>query len=210
MRQFDIVTVKMEAIQKVAKAAQTPTQCKTLAQLSLAIVEDLWANDRYQDAVNVAAIALAAAQKTNDASLVSRSAQCAEHAKGMASAYGQLMSSLNVLQQTPADPDANLAVGRFYCLVKRDWTAGLPMLALANGSPWKPLAARELAGGAPAIELADGWWELAQREEEPAKRQFQIHAAGWYRQALSTLDAAAKARAQNRIAEAPPEPRGRL
>ena len=79
-----------------------------------------------------------------------------------------------------------------------------------NGSPWKPLAANELAHGAPAIELADGWWDLAQREEEPARRQLQIHAAGWYRQALSALDAAATARAQARIAEVPPEPRGRL
>ena len=62
MRNFDILDVKLEAIQKVGKSARTPSQCKMLADLALPLLDSLIARDRYEDAMNVAATAVAASR----------------------------------------------------------------------------------------------------------------------------------------------------
>ena len=199
MRNFDILSVKLEAIQKVGKTGRTPTQSKTLVDLALPLLDDLIAQDRYEDAVNLGAMAVAAARNTLDGAILQRAVNRMRQVEDLARAFDGLKPSLAKVEQSPADREANLAIGRFRCLVKGDWPKGLPMLAANGDAPLGALALRELGGKSPASELADGWWDLAENEQGAARRQLQIHAAAWYQQALPGLNGPLKAKFQQRI-----------
>jgi len=92
-----------------------------------------------------------------------------------------------VLDEKPTDPDANLSVGKFYCLTKGDWATGLHMLALGNDPETRDLARAELKQVPETtttegqLALADGWWDLAQIRKGAEKDQFLQHAGEWYR-----------------------------
>lgn len=199
MRNFDILDVKLDAIQKVGKSARTPSQCKMLVDLALPLLDTLIARDRYEDAVNVAATAVAASRITLDPALVERTLARMQAVEELAQAYVALKPFLARLEQEPTDPEANLALGRFRCLRKGDWANGLPILAAGGDAPPAVLAARELGGAASAVELADGWWNLAEGDQEGGRDQLRFHAVRWYAKALPTLDGPAKAMAQSRI-----------
>ncbi len=122
-------------------------------------------------------------------------------------AAAEVKPALATLDTNPADPAANLAVGRYYyCLMKGDWAKGVSMLALSSDPTIKVLAEKELQGVTAAndqVALADGWWALAENETGTAKEQLQAHAAGWYKQALPQLGGLVKAKVEKRLNEAP-------
>lgn len=199
MRNFDILDVKLEAIQKVGKAARTPSQSKMLVDLALGVLDDLIARDRYADAVNVGGTAVAAARNTLDPSILERVLSRRQQIEALAQAHAAMEPFLAKLAQDPTDAEANLAIGRFRCLLKGAWSQGLPMLAIGGEGASARLAAQELRGTASAVELANGWWELAENEQEAASQQLRAHAAHWYQQALPELNGETKATALTRI-----------
>ncbi len=54
--------------------------------------------------------------------------------------YGRIEPARTLLKTNPNDAEANAAVGRFLCLGKGDWSAGLPLLAKGSPGPLKELA----------------------------------------------------------------------
>jgi hypothetical protein len=106
---------------------------------------------------------------------------------GLAVARAKVAKDIEKLRTSPADPGANLAVGRYLCIELGAWERGLPLLALGSDPKLSALAKRELAGqadGAKQRDLGDGWWEAALSQPGPAKTQVQSHAIYWYRKAI--------------------------
>jgi hypothetical protein len=122
--------------------------------------------------------------------------------EGIRKEHDRLKDAVEILRKTPDDPAANLAVGRYLCFFKDKWDRGLPLLAKSKDPKLAPLAAKELAGPDKPddlAELADGWIGLAGGLEPPAKVNLQMHAYGWYRQALPGLTGGAKNKVENRL-----------
>jgi formylglycine-generating enzyme required for sulfatase activity len=95
-------------------------------------------------------------------------------------------------------------MGRYLCLTKGNWEAGLPLLALSGDAKLKELAKKELAkpGVTMAqVELADAWSELAEAEKEPGKTNLQRRALHWFRQALPGLTGLTKTRVEKTVQE---------
>jgi formylglycine-generating enzyme required for sulfatase activity len=95
-------------------------------------------------------------------------------------------------------------MGRYLCLTKGNWEAGLPLLALSGDAKLKDLAKKELAkpGVTMAqVELADGWSEFAENEKQPAKANLQRRALRWYQQALPELTGLTKTRVEKTVQE---------
>ena len=71
------------------------------------------------------------------------------------------------LKTAPDDPDACLAVGRWYCFYQGDWDEGLKLLAKGSDDALKSLAAEELASKPSKAEervaRGDAWWDLAEK-----------------------------------------------
>ena len=123
--------------------------------------------------------------------------------KGIASA--ELTLSVN-----PDDPKANLVVGRFYCLVKKDWTAGLACLLKGSDKTLKELAAAETAGPrnvAKQVELSDRWWSIARKERGTvSKREFTERARLWLQHAFANSQGIERLRIEKKLEALPAPP----
>ena len=171
------------------------------AELSRMIAKAL-AADRYDIARSMGELALNSARSTEDPDLQRAAAAQLREVNEAEAAYAGIKRSLAVLADKPTDPVANLAVGRFRCFRKGDWTGGLPLLALGGDANLKDLAAMELAGAKDAptqVALGDGWWAVAEKESASGKQQIQQHAARWYRAAAPTLTGLTKVMVEKRL-----------
>ncbi len=96
--------------------------------------------------------------------------------------------AMAVLKTNPTDPEANLAVGRYYCFRKGDWDKGLPMFAQGSDASLKELAATDMQKPtAPAEQkkLGDGWWDLAGSKVGATWKGSLQRAVYWYRKAVA-------------------------
>jgi len=93
--------------------------------------------------------------------------------------------SMKKLEQTPDDPEANEAVGRFLCYVKGDWKGGLPLLEKAKDTELRALAARDKgvdpADSALHAALGDDWWKVASKLKGTESRNVANRAAYWWK-----------------------------
>ena len=126
--------------------------------------------------------------------------------EALAALYQGEKAAAKALEADPADPAANLELGRFYCLAKADWDKGLPMVAKGAQGPLPPLAAKLVAQRgdvASQLAMADGWWSLAEKERSGMKALLAAAARYWYQQAQPRLAGADLARVQERLTNEP-------
>lgn len=189
-----------------------PEDAKAVVAEGLAIIDAAVADNDY-DAVGKASAAVElAAVRARDPALLAEAREQVKAARAIGDHALRVQKELATLRAAPNDPFANLAVGRFLCFVKGDWERGLPMLSRGADPALRALADKEAASGneiggpadvaAALLALADGWWDLAERELIPgAKGAIRGHAAELYEQAAPELAGLAKAKAEKRAAE---------
>ncbi len=203
--------LKVEALEAATRSGALADQQKALAEAAVSLAEEALVGDDFETASRLNRLGVAAARKVRDAALIGRAAAQTREVEKASRAFRKVQAALETLKTSPADPEANLAAGRYLCLVKGQWDKGTSMLALGSDAKLKTLAERELRGAADAaaqLALADGWWDLAEQEEGAARQRLQDHAADWYRRALPQLTGLDKTKAEKRIArpEAPVAP----
>jgi beta-glucosidase len=96
-------------------------------------------------------------------------------------------NAMATLTTNPADPDANLAVGRYHCFRKGDWDKGLPMLAQGSDASLKELATADLrkpTAPEEQMKLGDGWWDFAGNKLILTFKGSEQRGAYWYRKAV--------------------------
>jgi hypothetical protein len=116
--------------------------------------------------------------------------------------FDKQKAAFEALRMNPADPEANLSVGRYLCFLKNNWDTGLPMLAKGSDAFLKELAAKELANPTDPtaqLRLADGWWDQIAKQSSAAHSILEDHAGGWYQKALPSLSDADRVRAESRM-----------
>lgn len=161
------------------------------------------AEDRFAIARTLIALASDEGRKTKDKSLIKQVSQRAGEVEEIAGAYDAVQKAAATLKESPTDPEANLTVGRYKCLVKGDWDNGLALLAQGNNAALKTLAAKDLKGAVSSDEqaaLGDQWWDLADKEEATAKKQIQGRAGHWYEKAQPGLSGLTKDKVLKRLA----------
>lgn len=114
------------------------------------------------------------------------------------------------LSESPSDPAANETFGRFLILAQSDWSEGLKRLVLATDEALQKLAQQDTAlieaTKAPtadaATQLADGWWDFAQKQAAGNfKNAVKLRAGQWYAFAAPNLKGLSKAKAEQRVEE---------
>ena len=109
------------------------------------------------------------------------------------------------MDASPDDADANLTVGRWYCLYKNDWPRGLPLLAKGKDEKLKAAALAELrppATNDEQIQAADAWWDASQMELGLRRDAIRLHAGDHYTAALPGLNSPlAKIKIDKRLAD---------
>ena len=203
--QVDPTEMKASVLAKFVAVAQQPIQHKAIAEEALKLMDQAISQDDFTIAETLGNLAIAEAGKVREKELTSTARGRATDVAELIKVYEGVRAARVTLEKTPDDPAASLTVGNYLCLVKGDWTKGLPMLARGNDDALKQLAEKELAGAASSTEqmkLGDGWWDLAEKQTGAAKKQMQGRAGQWYRQALPGLSGLMKDKVEKRVVEA--------
>ena len=174
-----------------------------MATAAADLSEEAVASDNFAVAKQLNELALDEAKKSGDKLLSKRLSEQADQANQLAETHEAVQTAAATLEKTPLDPQANLVVGRYLCLIKADWKMGRSMLALGSDAALKALALQEMEGPAAAdqVKLADGWWAAAEKEEGAAKKSLQNRAGHWYKKALPGLSGLVRGKAEKRLAE---------
>lgn len=125
--------------------------------------------------------------------------QLRKKATEMEAEYGKVKAILE------SGPDS-YTVSRYIAFVQGNWEEGLKRLSKQSDEQvTKALAQSELENPTEAkaqMAVADGWWDLAEKEKGVAKDNLKAHASEWYRKAVAGgLMGLDKARAESRMLE---------
>jgi hypothetical protein len=197
----DSAAQKTAALAAVERAVRTPEAAAALVEARLALAEEALAADQFDAATAHATKAESAARHAGDAALLARVQARTKEIGDVRGAVPAARAAEKTLEEKPDDPAANLAAGRFWCLVKGAWDKGLPMLARGSDAGLKAAAARDLARPAtPADQVAagDAWWDLAEKASGTPKARMTSRALGWYQQAWPTLSSLGKSKVRDR------------
>ncbi|MFC1597742.1 WD40 repeat domain-containing protein, partial [Planctomycetota bacterium] len=204
--EVDALSMKVGVSKQVAGASRTTAQRKAIAGHILGVIEEAVGAEDYESAQQLAKIARSTAVRARDGTLVKRIVARSEEVEAMARAYAEMQKSLETLEESPIDPAANLACGRYYCLMKKDWGKGIPMLALGSDAGLREVAIKELKvvrSIEARIALGDAWWELAEQKEDMDKISLQSRAADWYKLVLPKVTGLVKTKIEKRMKESP-------
>lgn len=206
VRGYEIDPLQADRItlQEIAAGAGTPSQNVQVAQYAAELLEEAIDAERFDDATFFGNLGLKAARSASSHEMVKSLVQRGKQLQKIVQAADEVKASQAALLKDPNDAGANLALGRFYCLLKRDWAKGLPLLTRGSDAGLKAAAQKELAPpatGAARKEVADAWWKLAEAQTEEAQESLQIHALHWYQQALPDLGGLDKSVVEKRLSQ---------
>ncbi len=188
--QVEPIKMKVDVLGSLPKKTKLSTGRESVGQIALKLADEAIHAADFDSAKKSARIALSEARRARQGKLVKQIAELTRDIEKFSKMHKDVKTAEKVLERNPADPDANLLVGRFRCFVNGDWKTGLPMLALCSDATLRALAAQELKGVADPTEqgrLADGWWNLAKAEKGLIEQRLYHRAAYWYRQAAPKL-----------------------
>jgi hypothetical protein len=201
----DGVRMRTEVLLKAAALMRRPEERLEWARNAQAVADQAAAADEYTLARQLNARATAVIEPVRNEALTKRlSAQLALFDE-LANSYTSLSPALAKLRTDPNDPAANLALGKFQAFTKGDWQSGLPRIAVGSDPNLKDPAIRDQAAASnpeDRVALADAWWDLADQQTGPARRNLRLRAAGWYQLAAANLSGLEKINAERRLAEA--------
>src|SRR5262245_17167724 len=165
----DATAMRMAILSKSAASAKDPESLRQVARAYLTIVQASIRADDFDGAVAAAAKAETAAKAAQDMPLLLESQETRREAASIKEDYQKIKGMI----EKPGTADQDL-LGRYLCLVKGDWEAGLPMLAAGGKPPLKAVAEKDAANPTEAekqAEVADAWWEASKQEKTPWRRQ---------------------------------------
>lgn len=143
------------------------------------------------------------AHKVGDGPLITEAEKFSKDVDTLKAAFDAVPTAEAKLAQNPMDPEANLTIGRYYCLYKGEWAALQP-LSRGSDPVLKAIAAKDLAGASDAQEMkaiGDGWWEWAENQTGTPRQNARERAVFWYQKASPQLEGLSKLLVEHRIFE---------
>jgi hypothetical protein len=202
----DASKMKRDCLIAAAKFSREFSWKKTLCDAYRDVIEEAIQQERYSAAKllirDAQFMSLQAKESTFNSELYARQKrveQMDKELRGIAKPLAQL-------EKERDHAESNLAVGGYHCFARGDWERGLPYLSRGGESEPACLARLELAKPQMTqeiLELADGWWSVAELKKPWIWEEQQRHAAALYRKVAVDLSPADKERVEKRISEAP-------
>jgi hypothetical protein len=205
MAQFfaiDSTRVLLAAMNTSHAAAPTAEAQALVAQICLSAVDGAMVQDDFAMATKLVATAEAAAGKAKNVPLVTQARERARTLQLTLLEFQSVEKAREVLRDDRENPEACTRVGKFLCLHKGEWSAGLPLLAKGSESAIRSMARDDLAATSDPqkrLAAAEGWWELSQNQSQPIRKHLRARAAYWYELALPQLNGFHRAIAMKRL-----------
>ncbi len=214
------VGLALEAADRIAGAfAVNPAEAKLVAlehankplvpvqaivEAALAATDDAVRVDDYASAERLVRLAKGAAERAKIPGLTTLLDNRDKEVKTTRKVFEGLAAERKVLAATPNDPIAASRVGRFLCLNKGDWEAGLRLLTKGEDEKLKEVAEKELARPSTTkgkLEIGDLWYGLADGLDPVEKAEAKLRAYDWYQQIARDVTGVDKVRVDNLVPE---------
>ncbi len=205
--QIEPFPMKTAALVVAGKAARSAEDLKRVAATYLKLAEDAMAADEYQLAAQSAGRASVLGKAAKFTPLVVRAEARSKEIAEVKAKFEGVKKAREVLASNADDPAANTTVGQYTCIAKGEWAAGLPLLAKGTEGRLRELARADLSGPTVAgeqLSIADGWWDLAQRERGKPQEHLRQRALYWYEQAEPQLTGLQKVKVNQRLMSGTP------
>lgn len=188
--QIDVLDAKSEALANSLRNAQEPAQLGTIAMLALLLTDRATDEEAFPKAREFAGLAANVGRHTRRADLRDQADRHLDLVKARQVQFQRFEQASEQLKETRDDEAANLAAGRYRCLLRGDWQRGLPHLAasgdtqLAEISRLEPLAEKD-----PDLrqQLSTAWLTAAAKvsgvADKPYQQLYQQQARYWYERA---------------------------
>ncbi len=200
--EVDVLQLKADALDKVASQPVGSDERKKIILRSLALIPEASRVNQYDTALALADLAQAQATRLRDIPLRKRTRDAKLEVDQLHAEWKAVEAAVAKLLDDPNDADANVAYGKYVCLIKGDWQRGLPMLAKGSDAAIKSAAERDLASPSDAKSqeaVGDAWYVVAQSDE--SLRRFHARAHHWYTEALHDAAALSQIKLSKRIEE---------
>jgi hypothetical protein len=206
VRLYDVppLKAKVEMLEILERSVSSPAASKPVFEQALDAVEVAVAVDDYEAANKLVKVAIATAARTKVAANNAAAAARAKDLERLKFEFDKTKPDREVLKNKPDDPSAAERVGRFLCLFKGDWSAGLPLLVKGKDEKLVALARKDLDNpetAAARIELGDAWFDLAATSDKDLQPELQLRAQHWYKLAIGDLTGLTRTRIEKRMAE---------
>lgn len=195
----DALAMRMAMYEAIGAAVVRPDAVRAFADASGDFAAQRTDADDFPNAMKLVALAREALQRVAQYGLAREFDQRHARLREQSQQYELAKPALAKLEQTPDDAEANLAAGRYRCLVMERWAAGLPNFAAGSDAELKRIAGLELANGNPA-EIADAWWAWGETQPAEIKAAVQRRARRHYVAVLQSGSAEEKLIAMDRLA----------
>jgi hypothetical protein len=198
----DPLPAKVDVVQRVAKVTTTPAGNRDLAEIAVGLIAHAIEKNELDLAPRLCDVAESCAARSASPNLRKQIEAKTQTARLVEKESSLVRPALAVLQDRPDDPSANLVVGRFRCLVKGDWDAGVLLLARGSDERLRRVARLDLrkpVNPPDQVEVGDGWWDLAETERGPARTNLQRRAGHWYKMAAPKLSGLSQAKVDSRL-----------
>ncbi len=199
---FDVLVAKQAMLSRFAKGANSDSAIGSLENEVRVFIKSAVSTDRYELALQTSEELHAACQKPSGAKYLKAAANTRQGLQQLVEEWKQYTAATKMLEATPDDQGANLLAGRWLCIRKGEWAAGLPRLAKSSDSALAAAAKADISAPQESKVLAsvgDQWYDLAKRG--PADAYLLARAEHWYRHALKGETGLTKARIEKRLAE---------
>lgn len=200
--------LKGAALLAISQNVRTPEEMKSVAVKLLQYVDEALALDDPDGAARAASAAASVARRAKDIPLLSKADAKLKECDDWKGRLERWKKASDALAKNPADPEAAGAAADYLCFVKNDWTSGIPLLAKGPKGILRDLAQKDQArpdDAASELALADEWWEAAERENDPHRKEgIRKRAGAWYQQAMPMLSGFHRMKAEKRMSEIGP------
>ncbi|MEM7477643.1 MAG: DUF1559 domain-containing protein [Planctomycetota bacterium] len=163
------------------------------------------ADDDYQAGKKNLGFGLAAVKHINDVETTYKWRVLRERVEEGKRKFPAVAKHIETLEANPDDPNANHAVGWYFCIVKENWSEGAAKLSKSRDRDLRALALLEIqpeSGSNRHVVLGDGWWDYAMKnKDETLEYEASMKRARyWYLSASANLtDGLDRIRANNRL-----------
>ncbi len=194
---IDPLSTQGKMLTSIAPKATTAGRIGSLVEASNRYIGRAAAQGKFDYAQNIAALAYRTSQNAQGKDFRKPTLDRCREVQKLADASAAVRAN-------PADTDANLTLGRLYCLSQGDWHLGLPYLAKGGETELAAVARQELEAPADAagqVKLADAWWSVAEAAKDNEKEPMMRRAGVWYKKAERGAIGLAKVKIEKRLAE---------
>jgi hypothetical protein len=202
--EVDGFALRQSRLTEFARQAVAEKAIESLVQSSNALLDESLAKEHFEAALELVTAVYAATQRPTGRRFRKEVFDRRKEIVRLHEAWSAVQQAREKLTANPNDPEANLAYGRYLCLDKGDFKAGLALLAKCGAAELKAATERDLAaqaGDDTALQVAaaDAWYDLAFAAE--ADEPLLARAQHWYQLAKPKLSGLDQRKAVTRVEE---------